>query len=726
MSIFSKRPALVLISFILGVFLYRYSLFLSLLFLALSLLSLIFLGKKGLVLILCAVLFSFGGLYTSSTEKSKTNEAQSLLDKTDYIKGTVISIPEEEIYGFSAIVDSDGGKIFLMTKESTFKYKDEIILKGKFSLPDKKSRSFDFDYSDYLKSKGIYITCFAEEVISLRNSRSSFNIVDIAAALKEYLLKKASSLWSDETLMFARSILLGDSSLSSQEFREKLANASISHVVSVSGTHVSLVAAAVMFLINKLSLKKRYLKFITLPFVCFFVILVSPAPSAMRSLLMFIPFVVAWIYFFSYDALTSLIVSGTLILLYNPFSAFSLNFLLSFGAIWGIILFTKPFIRYLKIIPIPYITDCLSVTLAAQVFILPVLLFTFGKIPLFSLLANLLIVPLIPFIMGFGYLALALPGGLFFDFLTDLLIGASIKIAGFFGKAPFSNLSPAYSPALFMATFISFILLLVFFFIKKNKIASFILLNLCLLSLLLTFISPSVFPLEETRFLDCERGSCTIAINGSCSVMVDLESSENDFSKNTLIPYLKRNGHSSLDVLALTEYNNSDEIIFFLQSFPVRYLILPENTKDDLLLDFAKSKGCKVIFASENDSFTIGGITLFVPYEALGKATYIIENNGGRSLVTGDINVYEEEALAESLSESRTPIDVLIAPRNGNKGSCTASLLKSANPKSVIVSTNRNLSDNFAERLHGFNLLSTKDSGDIVLKKGMIIPYKKR
>ncbi len=727
MSMFSKRPALTLISFILGVFLKRYSLFLSLVFLCLSLLSLVFLKKKGLVFLLCTLLFTAGGLHTTWTEAIKTNDASSLLEETDFLKGTVISIPEKENYGKSAVVSVGGVKIFLMTGQDDIKYKDEIMFKGSFSLPDEKSRSFDFDYPSYLKSKGIYITCFTEEIKVLENLKSSFNIVDIATTLKEKLLLKADTLWEGEALMFARAILLGDTSLSSDEFRDKVADGSISHVISVSGTHVSLVAAAVMFLMNKISQKRRYLKFLTIPFVCFFVIMVSPVPSAMRSVLMFIIFIFAWVFLIHYDAITSLTIAATLILIYNPFAAFSLNFLLSFGAMLGIIIFTKPFIRYLKFIPIAYITDCLSVTLASQVFILPIIFFYFGKIPLFSLFANLLVVPLVPFIMGFGYFALIFPIPLFTDFISDLLIRSCIKIAEFFGSLPFSNLSPVYqNPVLLWAVFISFFLLMIFFFLKGNKRISFVLLNVFLIFILLSYTSPLLFPERATFHLDAKRGSCTLSVSGTHSVILDISSSEKDFSIDTLIPYLKRKGHSSLDVLALTEYNNDEEVLTFLENFPVKCLIVPENSHIPMLSDRAKYRDCRVIYASENDIYKIGGITLFVPYEALGKATYILSNDKSASLVTGNISIYEETALAENLSAKGYNIDVLLAPRNGNKGSCTPELLESAKPGCVIASRSLALSEDFTKRLEGLNIMTTKDYGDITLKNGEIIPYKKR
>ncbi len=725
MSIFKKRPALVLISFILGVFLFRYSLFVMLPFLLLSLISLIFLKKRGLLLVLSALLFAFGGIYTNSVNIVSTQKVLPLLEEEGFIKGTVISLPENEEYGKSAIINADGCKIFLMAKDCDFTYKDEISFRGNFSLPGGKARSFDFDYSSYLKGKDIYITCFAAEINVLGNSKSRFNIIDLATTLKEKLIKKSDALWDGEILMFARAILLGDTSLSDEAFREKVADASISHIIAVSGTHVSLVAAAIMFLLKGLSQKKRYLRFISFPFVFFFAVMVGSQPSVMRAVIMFILFTFAWIFFFHYDDYTSLIASAAAILLYNPFSAFSLNFLLSFGAILGIIVFTRPLIYHLKFLHFPYLKDCVAVTLSAQIFIFPILALYFGKIPFLSLLANILVVPLVPYIMGCGYVSLALPSLFPFDEIEHIIIYAVLNIAEFFGKLPFANIYLVFkSSVLLILTFLSFLFLAYSFFVKENRKCSVIFLNVFLASLLISYTSPAIFPEKSTSFIGEDGKISVFSVNKLTSFVLDIPSEE-DFSEDVLIPALRRSGQSSLDVLALTEYNEiNDELFAFLENFEVDNLILPESTDKDLLADLSRFKNINLILASEGDSYSLGNITLSVPFEALGKASYLLDNEGNTAVITGNLRTFEEDALAEGLLSLNRSFDVLIAPRSGNKGSCTKELLDAVNPKAIIVSKNTNLSEDFSERLKDYTIIPTRDFGDITLENHKIKPYK--
>ena len=152
-SLFNRKLLLIFAFFTAGVFLYQYSPFISLLILPLSFLSLKFSKKRAIVLILSALMFFAGGMYTLLTEYISYTKADAAIGKECEIKGVVISIPETETYGQSAVCLTEYGKIRLMTSKPILKYKDEITFRAKCYYPGEKSRKLCFDYPLYLKSE---------------------------------------------------------------------------------------------------------------------------------------------------------------------------------------------------------------------------------------------------------------------------------------------------------------------------------------------------------------------------------------------------------------------------------------------------------------------------------------------------------------------------------------------------------------------------------------------
>ncbi len=709
-----------------GVFLYQYSLFLTLILIPLSFLSLFLLGKKGIALILSAFFFFMGGTYTLITEKVNLAKAHPFTESEKSITGTVISIPETESYGQSAVLLSEGVKIRLMTSEGVLKYKDTVSFMGKCSFPEEKSRPLAFDYNTYLKSEDIYLTVFVTDINILGNSASLFNPIDAVTILRSKAIERSSKLWSDEHLMFAIAILLGDSSYSSSAFRDKLSEGSISHIIAVSGTHVSLVSLLFLLILKRFSQRKKYLYFLTLPVVIFFVLFTGASPSAIRAATMFSLFILATATLSFYDGFTSLSSASFILLLINPFVAFSLSYILSFSAVFGILLFTKPFEEALSFIPVKWLKTSLSVTLAAQIFTILTLSLSFGRVPFLSLLANLLVVPLVPFIMASGYLALILsfvPDKInIFTYLFDILSSACIKIAEAASKLPLANIYPVFQfLPLFIACILFFIAFFVFTFIFKKKKTGIVLLCITILSFTLNHFYPALNGEKAVYFLDSGHGDCTVILNGSHISIIDCTSSDKDFLEYTLMPFMRQKGFYALDDVILSEYNKHDEAFSsFINTVKAERVLLPESSSDEFSAQFPH---IKVIPLSSGQKLDLSGVILETVYESGGISSYKITVNEKSVLIPGNITAKAEKQLSDRVSDC----DVLKAPRHGNKDSCSEDLLNSVTPEAIIVSTGRNLSEDFKKRLSGYKVYSTKINGDITVNCNTkeIIPYKK-
>lgn len=190
------------------------------------------------------------------------------------------------------------------------------------------------------------------------------------------------------------SILYGDRSSTSSEISDLFSFAGVIHLLSVSGLHVGLIVLLLIFLLNKTQLKE-YMKFIIVfCFLLSFCTLCSFSSPVLRSSIMALIVLLAGLFKRKNDLLNSISLAGILILLFKPTSVFDLGFQMSFASVFGIILiaFSAKFViknkkLYNFLLPI-------LATVSAELMILPILATYYGFVPTWSILFNLIVLPI--------------------------------------------------------------------------------------------------------------------------------------------------------------------------------------------------------------------------------------------------------------------------------------------------------------------------------------------
>lgn len=208
----------------------------------------------------------------------------------------------------------------------------------------------------------------------------------------------------------------------------------IQEVFSTTGTYHLLVVSGLHFALLFSFLKQAGLsKPLMILLLSFFLLLVGPAPSSLRAFIMVglpLLFFPGFLKNRSHYSLPLLFSSGSLVLLILPYSIFDTGFYLSFGATAGIILISPRLkdARPFKILP-TFLRENLSITLGANLAILPVLLYNFLELPAYFIPANLFGTTLLSFLLplGLSYPTLYLIPGLGF-LLKSILTGLSFLL----------------------------------------------------------------------------------------------------------------------------------------------------------------------------------------------------------------------------------------------------------------------------------------------------------
>lgn len=264
-------------------------------------------------------------------------------------------------------------------------------------------------------------------------------------------------------------ILLGIQQSLPQDFYQALKTSGTLHIVVASGMNISLTAGILLNFLVKF-LNRKLALFVSLVCILIYCLLAGMNPPIVRAGIM-----AAILYLAQFSGkesigLLTLIFTGAIMLVNNPWLLFEAGFQLSFSATSGLILLTPVLEKIFQKLP-QLIKETLSQTLACQIFTLPILVIAFGHFNPLSVIPNIFILWLVPYLMIFGmviclagliYLALAQ----FFSWLIWLPLTYFISVINFFGRFKFMDLQ---FPNLSWIMGIGYYLILIGLLIRKKK-----------------------------------------------------------------------------------------------------------------------------------------------------------------------------------------------------------------------------------------------------------------
>lgn len=364
------------------------------------------------------------------------------------------------------------GKILVTTNlYPEYNYGDELTLAGELIQPEEFN---GFAYDRYLARYDIYSVCYYPSVKSLASGQGNIFYSKIFA-FKKIMAGLIDSGLSEPAASLARPIVFGGQRGLEQGIRNDFQKVGLTHIMAVSGFNISIIAAIVMATLLALGLSRRYAFYLAMIFLAGYIILVGAPASAMRAGLM--GFLVLWaLKLGRFNKITnSLILAATILLMLKPkLLRDDVGFQLSFLAIAGLV-YAYPIFETLrakmKLPKLKGVSDALFITLAAQVFTLPVLAYNFSQISLIAPLANLAVLWAVPIltilILAALPLCFILPGLAFIFFLPSLVLTNYILAAvKYFAGWPYSYVTIDY---LWPGWLVLYYVLIIFLVIKLRR-----------------------------------------------------------------------------------------------------------------------------------------------------------------------------------------------------------------------------------------------------------------
>lgn len=252
-----------------------------------------------------------------------------------------------------------------------------------------------FDYAKYLARYNIYSVCYNSQIKVMSENQGNY----IKAKLLNLKLKIEGTINNnlvEPQASILVGLLIGTTYGIDPDLAKNFNQTGTSHIIAISGMHITLLASYVMNILLSIGLWRRTAFYITALFIIFYISLIGFMPSAVRAGIMGFLVLLALNLGRVNLSLNSIFFAGAIMALINPLVVIvDLGFQFSFLAVLGLIYFQKPIEKFLKFLPSFFgIRENLSTTLAAQIFTLPWLIFKLGNLSLIAPIVNLLILPL--------------------------------------------------------------------------------------------------------------------------------------------------------------------------------------------------------------------------------------------------------------------------------------------------------------------------------------------
>ncbi len=669
-------------------------------------------------------------------KKTNTSKNQVLYLKNNSIRYKQLSFEEPKIIIY---LNTDS-----IRKEKEISIGEIVRIRGRASVFEAARNPGNFDQKLYYAKENIHGFLWCKEIISVSGEKDVLqeSLYQLRKAWKALILENMT----EDTGGVLSSILLGEKSEIDVEIKELYQKIGISHILAISGLHISFIGLGVYKLFRRIGCPYFISGVFSALLLTGYVIMIGISISVIRAYIMLMFRILADITGRVYDIYTALAFSAAVSVVYQPLALMDAGFYLSYSAICGIFV-VKPQLEKIGATKSKLMKAGLT-SLSINLAMFPILLWFFYEFPTYSLVMNLIVLPLSSPILGLGFLgslgivAIKPVGEICFWSIEHLL-----QFFSFLGRIgsrlPFSTIvfgrPEWYQIGIY---YFALILILVYLQVVKQEISlkknrKYVwLLILMLISGFVKWPSGKV----QVAFLDVGQGDC-IFVKGPYgkNYLIDGGSSDvKQVGRYRIESFLKSQGVGVLDYVFVSHgdkdhYSGILELIERQQmGVKIKQLILPSNYQKDedliCLLESALKYKVEVSVIKKGQRITEGDfeICCLQPQEGefCGNAGSMVVSVSFREfnlLCTGDVEADGETKLCTNLNKKS--YDVLKVAHHGSKNSTGEDLLKIVRPRIAIVSAGKNNSyghphSETLERLrkYGSRIYQTRENGAIMLE----------
>ena len=653
---------------------------------------------------------------------------------SDEISAFILKIKESDLFAGCNLhndVDID------LSELSKILYGRKISCTGSFEAFEGELNPGQFDANAYYKNEG-YTGILDAKDIRIVKEEESFSPDIYLHRLNLAISDKYKKILGDKNAGSLSAMVLGDKRGLDEEIKELYQENSISHLLSISGLHISLLGGAVFLFLRRLKVSFSFplitSSIILIIYGAFTGFSVSTSRAIVMMSVLFISFVIGK----SYDLPSGLALAALILIVMNHRVIYQSGFLLSFFAVIGIF-YIMPELLYIFKVDIYHkrgiikvlhlllasIISSISILLAT----LPIVLNNFYEVSLTGILLNIIVIPLMSLVVITGLL-----GGfvaLVSEILGSFILGITHYILNLYtlfcrlgDRLTFLRLIIG-KPDKWQIVLYYLLLVILFYFLalkrRENKLRS-LKNNLpeeyntskrIVVTGLMTFTSFLIIAYKPREFsinmLDIGQGDCFVVNDGNNDIYIsDCGSTTvQNVGKTRLLPFLKSKGWGKVDTIFIShmdkDHVNGVNDLLKCAEITIGRIIISASYKSDKLncaeleelKELAKMRDIKLFYMKKGDEIVGKDISFRCIYPTgeedikdQNEASIVMrmDYKGLSMLFTGDIAGSTEEKIIDSTGKDILDCDILKVCHHGSKNSSTDDFLKKVSPKLYLIS----------------------------------------
>lgn len=554
------------------------------------------------------------------------NFDETKINNTYELNGIVLDKQEGKYYNNLTVkvFSENNYKISLITNDYDVNVSDIISFESVLSEIDNNKNIGEFNNYYNSKSKGIDFIAYSNDI----------TYIDTAKNIKYYSTKISDRIEAvfNQTLPFTEAqivnaLILGDKEFLDKDISDLYKKAGIYHILALSGMHISILSAFVLFILNFI-FKDNKKNIFTILFLIFYLILTGSSTSTTRAVIMASVILLAPLFKRDYDIISSICFCAILMLVVSPLTLFTPSFILSFSSVLSIVLLSEKIslkltkftiksdnklLLFLNSNRIRYISPFISIYLVLNIFLV---IYYYYFYP-YSILVNIIISPFIAIVLILSFILGIV--GLFSISLANILAPSVYYILLFFEfiakislKLPFNEILIGRPSNFFILSYF-LILISVFYLKNKTKIIT-LTIAFCLM------IIPNFINFVEISILNNDNNS--VIIKNNELVLLDTMTKNTNNTAN----YILSKGYDKVSVIVT---NSTDNLMNLKNMEMIENVYILENNP---LINELEEKEISFNIVKEGEKFIIDELEYYIMFDNV----YMQNKNLSFSNITND------------------------------------------------------------------------------------------
>ncbi len=614
----------------------------------------------------------------------------------------------------------------------------KVILRGSWQSFAHATNPGEFDAADYYGILGVGAKIKDTKLYAA--GEDYWWIREKLYQVKQKLLHNLYEAFEPKEASILAKMLLGDGSGLDEEVRDLYQKNGIVHILSISGLHITLLGMGLYKGLRKLTCPMGVSAVLGGLGIVLYGMMTGFGISACRAIGMYLIHMIGEIWGKTYDMLTSMGILAVVLVFHNPYLVYHSGYLLSFFSVCGVGMLS-PLLQFpqewFQKRPgegkggcvwrkfLQKLTGGLSVSLAVTLFTLPIQLFFFFKIPVYSVIINLFVIPFMSVVMVVGICVMLCPALQGLVFLEEWIFTWFEWLCHAFEGLP-GHTWVTGRPDMWRILIYYLVLFLLIFLRKRMKRC----LALGGIVVLVLFVGSRGPQSLEVTFLDVGQGDCICVQTpeGRCFLFDGGSSNKQQIGEKIILPFLHYQGIDCVDAVFLS-HPDMDHHSGLLElavggQIKIEALYLPDvgaGCREDFAEILDGMEQTKIHWVASGDKWKQEQweLTCLHPYRGYEaekntySACYLLEHGDFSLLLTGDVDGEGEEMLRQEMQKRGiSEVDVLKVAHHGSAYSSSQGFIEQVGPMLAVISSGRN---NPYGHPHKETLERLSEAGSVIL-----------